>query len=341
MASNPKLEFYKFKLNPKDGTNKTFRNFAIEELGASEKISNDNAFKECFTHFIKTIETKHAKSEKKKKTITIIANAATNPYLSLKPSPIITKKIIAGVINGGPYDKDAIVSDIANKEDNSKLGRNKSVLLPYFVFVYLPPDHNEGFFAIHSNNSDETVTTIFRSYIANLFTGSNYYKAIPEAFCPESFQDEFKTGAIIKNVAFSTTVVDSTHSTDPIKSLLKEYTIRIEATPKDKSISIKEASKVIDFFKAKIFKTKKDKEIRLEDFSDQKLTAQNDTTKKTKVFEFDKRDNEFVPVVLLNGRVTITNDTPDFTELKTFCVNLFEDEILRELRPDLNATKSN
>jgi hypothetical protein len=288
MASNPKLEFYKFKLNPKDSKSRTFRNFAIEELGADEKVSNDNAFKECFTHFIQTIETKHAKSEKKKKTITIIANAATNPYLSLKPSPIITKKIIAGVINGGPYDKDAIVSDIADKEDNSKLGRNKSVLLPYFVFVYLPPDHNEGFFAIHSNNSDETVTTIFRSYIANLFAGNNYYKAILEAFCPESFQDEFKDGAIIKNVAFSTTVVDNTLSKDPIKSLLKEYTIRIEATPKSKDISIGEASKVINFFRSKIFKTKKIKKLNSRIFLNRSLQLKTTQPRKQKCLNLIK-----------------------------------------------------
>jgi hypothetical protein len=45
--------------------------------------------------------------------------------------------------------------------------------------------------------------------------------------------------------------------------------------------------------------------------------------------------------VLLKGRVKITNDTPDFAELKTYCINIFEDEILKELRPDLDAVKSN
>ena len=189
MASNPKLEFYKFQLNHSDGKKKTFRDFAIEELKADKAVSNEDAFKMCFAHFIKTIETKHAKSDKKKKTITIIANPKTNPYLSSKPAPNIKKHTISGVINGGPYDKDAIVSDIANKEDNSTLGRNKSILLPYFVFVYLPADYHQGFFAIHSNSADESVTTIFRSYMSNLFAGSSYNKAIPEAFCPQSFQD--------------------------------------------------------------------------------------------------------------------------------------------------------
>lgn len=339
MASNPKLEFYKFKLTPKEGKDKTFKDFAISELKADKAITNEEAFKMNFAHFIKAIETKHAKSETKKKTITIISNAKTNPYLASKPSPTVKKNIIAGVINGGPYDKDAIVSDMADKEDNSKLGRNKSILLPYFVFVYLPSDYDEGFFAIHSNSSDESVTIIFRSYISNLFSGLNFNKAILEAFCPLSFQDEFRKGAVIKNVTFSTTVTDNSHSTDPIQKLLSQYNIKIEATPKSKRISINDASKVVDYFKKKMFKTKTDSELKLDEFKDKTLTAKNEVTNKTKVFELEKKDNPFVPIVPLEGRIKIVNGTPDFEELKTFCMNIFESEILNEIRPDLNATK--
>lgn len=341
MASNPKLEFYKFHLNSIDGKKKNFRDFVIDELKADKSVSNEDAFKMCFEHFIQTIETKHAKSEKKKKTITIIANPKTNPYLSSKPTPNIKKQTISGVINGGPYDKDAIVSDIGNKEDNSKLGRNKSILLPYFIFVYLPSDYHQGFFAIHSNSSDESVTAIFRSYISNLFTGKKYNKAILETFCPQSFQDEFKKGAVIKNLTFSTTIIDNTHSTDSIQNLLQEYSIKIEATPKGKgrSIPIGSGQKVIDFFEKKLFKTKKDKELSLQQFTNKKLVVENDITKKTKVFQWDKKDDEFVPTVLLTGRVKIKDGTPEFGELKDFCHNIFESEILDEIRPDLNAKK--
>jgi len=339
MATNPKLEFYKFQLVSKEGKEKTFRDFAIEELSGNRAITNDEAFKLCFMHFIQTLESKHAKNDKKKKTITIIENSKTNPYLHLKPIPIIKKNLITGVINGGPYDKDAIVSDLANKEDNTKLGRNKSVLLPYFILLYLPTDYSQGFFAIHSNSTEETVTTIFRSYVSNLFSGNNYYKAIPEAFCPKSFQNEFKKEAIIKNLTFSTTVIDNTHSTDPIRNLLKEYNIKIEATPKRKSISITEAQKVLDFFKKKVFVAKKDKPIELDDFNSKKLVVENDVTKKQKVFEWSAKDNEFVPAVFLEGRVKIVDGTPDFEDLKTVCINIFESEILNEIRPDLNVSK--
>lgn len=344
MAFNPKLEFYKFQLKSSDGNTKTFRDFAIEELKGAKSISNDDAFKKCFEHFIKTIGKEHAKSPTKKMTITIIDNPRTNPYIKLKPSPTINKHIIAGVINGGPYDKDAIVSSIANKEKNRKLGRDNSILLPYFVFIYLPSDYHEGLFAIHSNSVEESVTAIFRSYISNLFRGDNYNKAILQPFCPQSFQDEFRKGAIIKTINFSTTIVENTHSTDPIQQLLQEYTIRIEATPKDRrenAIPLSEAKKVFNFFEKKIFKSSKNKEVTLDNFTEKSVVAENDVTKNTKVFQLNQEDDNFVPVVKLQNRIRIIDGSPDFEELRKYCLEIFENEILTEIRPDLNAKKIN
>lgn len=341
MAATPKLEFYKFRLAHKDGKKMTFRQFAIDQLKGSRTISNDEAFKLCFNHFISEIETKHSKSEKKNKTITLISDAKANPYLKFKPTPLVAKNLIVGVINGGPYNKDAIVSDINNRNDISKLARSKAVLLPFFILVYIPSDYHEGLFAIHSYGVDDNVTGLFRSYISKLFSGPNFNQAIPESFCPKSFQDEFRKDAIIKNISFSTTVLDNTHTTDPIKNLLKEYKIKIEAIPKSKKkISITDSSKVLDYFKNALFMPKKDKELALNDFDSKKLTVENEVTKRPKVFEWNTKDNDFAPAVYLEERVKIDNGVPDFQELKKLCLNLFEDEILHEIRPDLNVTKA-
>ncbi|GAL81070.1 hypothetical protein JCM19274_2244 [Algibacter lectus] len=137
MAENPKIEFFRIQLKPKSKKKeKTFRDFAIEELRGDAGINNDDAFKLCFNHFISKIQIGHSKNPKHKKTITIISDPKTNPYYSLKPTPNIKKNFISGVLNGGPYDKDAIVSNIADKADNAKLGRDKSILLPYYVFFF-------------------------------------------------------------------------------------------------------------------------------------------------------------------------------------------------------------
>lgn len=343
MAENPKIEFFRIQLKPKSKKiEKTFRDFAIEELEGDSEIDNNDAFKLCFNHFISKIQIGHSKNAKHKKTITIISNPDTNPYFSLKPSPKISENIISGVLNGGPYDKDAIVSNIANKSDNSKLGRDKSILLPYYIFIYLPSDHSEGFVAIHSNSVEETVTHILKRYISNLFSGSNFFQAKLYPYVPQSFQDEFKDGALIKNMSFSSTVIDNTTpSSNPINNILNEYDINIQITPKKTQISILDSSKLLKFINKMVFTKNDNEDVKLERFKKKKFTAKNQVTKKEKVFEWNSKDHSFQPTIYLKGRVTLNDGTPDFKELNELCTNLFEDEIISELRPDLNVSKFN
>lgn len=343
MAENPKIEFFRIQLKPRSKKiEKTFRDFAIEELNGDPEIDNNDAFKLCFNHFISKIQIGHSKNAKHKKTITIISNSKTNPYFSLKPSPKINKNIISGVINGGPYDKDAIVSNIADKADNSKLGRDKSILLPYYIFIYLPSDHSEGFVAIHSNSVEETVTHILKRYISTLFSGSSFFQAKLHPYVPQSFQDEFKDGALIKNMSFSSTIVDNTApSSKPINHILNEYDINIQITPKKTQISILDSSKLLKFINEMVFTKNDSKDVKLKRFKKKKFTAKNQITKKEKVFEWNSKDHSFQPTIYLKNRVKIDNGTPDFKELDKFCTNLFEDEIMSELRPDLNVSKFN
>jgi len=341
MATNPKLEFFRFKLNHKTNKFKTFRDFAIEELKGAKSISNEDAFKLCFEKFMSAFDKDYAKDEKRKKAITVISHAEVNKHLDKKPAFSSSKSIIFGVINGGPYGKERIVSDIGNKNDSSNLHQNKTVMFYYYIFVYLPPEHNEGFFMIHSNGNDETVTAIFRDYVTSLFKGSDYNKAAPESFSPKSFQDDFKKDAIIKSLIFSTSVIDDTHNQDPLSTLLKVYNLKIEIAPKSgKKIKFTSAQQLLNFFSEKLFNTG-NKGIALKDFSQTKLSTENEVTKIPKVFEWNTRDNDFVPVVHLHGLVKMMPDeTPDLAAMKDFCLDLFENQILKELRPDIYGTKN-
>ncbi|MBI3136063.1 MAG: hypothetical protein HYZ14_15405 [Bacteroidetes bacterium] len=338
--ANPKLEFYRFTVTSKEGQRKTFRQFAIDELGAKKSDSNDDIFKHCFKHFVKELEAKHSKDEKKKKTITIVSK--NNPYLSKKPTLMTNKKIIAGVINGGPYDKDAIVSDIADKEANEKLGRNKSVLLPYFIMLYLPPEHFEGIFAVHSHSREDSISKIFKGYVAKLFQGKKHDLPEPVAFCPKAFQNEFRQGATIQSMAFSNTYVGDMHEKSPFKANLSQFKIEIIATPQDKSVPISKASEFLDFLKTNVFKWDKSGETKLSGFPEKKFTVKNSVTGNKKIFEWNSKDNEFVPAIYLKDKgITFHNDVPDFEELKKYCIKIFEEIVLREIRPDLNVTKIN
>lgn len=338
--ANPRIEFYRFTLNPKTDERKTFKDFAKDELKAQPNETSNETFKRCFSHFISDLQNSHATNATRKQTLTVIPKKKFNPYLDLKPTLSTQRSVISGVINGGPYDKEAVVSNIADNEDNSSLGRDKSVLLPYFVFLYVPQDYNSGYFAIHAYSQADNITALFKNYVSKLFAGRKYKNAIIESFAPMSFQKEFKEGAVIQSLGFTTTLIETMSSTDPIIRMLKQYNIKIEAVPKNKDIPIGEAAKVFDFFKRKMFKKQGNQEVKLEEFDSKKLVVKNDVTQKPKTFEWNTRDNEFAPTVYLENRVKIVDGVPDFKELKKFCDNLY-DEILPEVRPDLtNVAKA-
>lgn len=341
MAINPKLEFYRFTLNHKKKDFKTFRDFAIEELKAGKNPSNEKVTEVCFKHFIQSLKTDFAKDDKLKKKICFEKKKSINKHFDKGPSFNSSDHTIFGVINGGLYGRDRIISNNDDEDDSFPLDLNKSVLQYYFFYLYIPSDHNEGFFMIHSNGKEETITNIFRSYITNIFRGNNYNKAQPTEFCPKSFQDEFLKGAILKSMSFKTTFMDDLHTTDGISKLFQHYDIKIEAVPKSKDITGTAAEGFLSKLQAKLFGTK-NKEKKLEDFDETKMVLESDISGSTKTFEWNTKDNDFVPVVYLKGRVDKKNadGTPDFEELKSYCNTIFTDEILPEIRPDLYVTKA-
>lgn len=341
MAINPKLEFYRFTLNHKKEDFKTFRDFAIQELKAGKNPTDEKVVEACFKHFIQSLKSDYAKDDKLKKKICFEKKKSINKHFDKGPAFNSSDYTIFGVINGGPYGRESIISNNDDEDDSTSLGINKSVLSYFYFLAYLPANHNEGFFMVHSNSKEESITNIFRGYISNLFRGNNFNKPKAEEYCPHSFQEEFKKGAILKSMSFKTTFMDELHTTDGISQLLQHYDIKIEAVPKNKEITGTVAESFMSKLQAKLFGSK-DKERKLKDFDETKMVLESDITGSTKTFEWNTKDNDFVPVVYLKGRVNKTNvdGTPDFEELKQYCARIFEDEILPEIRPDLYVTKA-
>lgn len=340
MAINPKLEFFRFTLNHKKGNDKTFKDFAIDELKASKSVTSEKTVVLCFKHFIASLTKNFAKDDKLKKKVCLEKKKSINIHINKQPNLDSAKHIIHGVINGGPYGRDRILSNNDDENESEKVGQNKAVLLYFYFFLYIPPDHGEGCFIIHSNSSEETITNIFRNFISNVFRGSNYNKPTITPFCPTSFQEEFKKGALLRSMTFKNSFIDSIHSTNALETNFQSYDIKIEIIPNKKDITVEVANDFKNYFSKKLFGTK-DKEKKLQEFSQTKIKTENELTNATKVFEWNARDSEFVPVVYIGERIEKKNldGTPDFIELDEFCINLFNDEIFKTLRPDLNATK--
>lgn len=342
MASNPKLEFFRFKLNAKGDEFKTFRDFAIEQLKVSKTATDEKITEACFKHFIQSLKSDYAKDDSLLKKICFEKKKSINLHHDKGPSFNSSDFTISGVINGGTYGRDRIMGNNDDEDDSSSVGRNKAVLLYFFFFAYLPPDHNEGFFMIHSNSKEESVTVLFRNYMTHIFRGGAFLKAIADEFCPKSFQDEFKNGALLKSMTFKTSFIDDVPNRDAISELLRSYDIKIEATPRSKDVPGTAAQAFFERLSAKVFGTK-EREKTLNNFDKTTIVLESDITSGSqKTFEWNTKDNDFVPVVYLAGRVTDTNadGTPEFSKLKTYCETIFKDEILPEIRPDLNVTKS-
>jgi hypothetical protein len=340
--ANPKIEFFRFQLKPKKDDFKTFREFAIDELKVGLKSNNETVLKSLFKHFIESLEMEFAKDERIKKRITLIKKSNVNQYLSKRPVFNSANNTIYGVINGGPYGRDRILSDIDDQEDSSSLGQKKAVLQYFYFLLYLPTDHNEGCVIIHSNGSDESITKLFKRFIGHLFKGNNFNKVVCNPFCPKSFQEEFKKGATLQSLFFKSTFLEEIHTTDGMSKMMDQYDIKIEAIPKNKTISVTKASQVLDFLSKKFFGSSK-KTKSLGDFETTKMVAENSITDSKKTFEWNAKDNEFVPVIYLNGRISKFNldGTPDFDELDELCKNYFKDEVLPEIRPDLYVSRAN
>jgi hypothetical protein len=181
---------------------------------------------------------------------------------------------------------------------------------------------------------------MFKNYIADIFRGDKYNKAITVVYSPKSFQKEFKKNAVLGSFTFKTSVLDKKHTETGVKDFFPEYDIKIEAIPKNKDVSIEHGENIWKVLSKNIFGNKKNTE-ELNEFDESSISVRNIINNSTRTFEWSNKDSEFVPVVYLDDRIRSKNEdgTLAFDELEKFCSTIFKDEILPEIRPDLYAKK--
>lgn len=337
MALRPKLEFYTLKLVSKNLEYKTFRDFAIEELYQRRPCSDAQIMNKLFDHFMNGLVTDIAKDRRIKKQLKLI-KTASNKHLANRPVVNVQKNIIYGVINGGRFGRDGMMSDSsANAEDANAFGKNKTILRYYYFLLYLPLDHSEGCFIIHSNSKEETITDMFKVYIERLFKGGNYKRPALNIFCPKSFQEEFQNEAIIKSLEFSNTYRDEVFTDEGMRTYQQSYDVKIEIKPKDGDIPLTAKSKLGNLLRQLGFSRHKHNTDRLTNFDRKKMTLNSPSSKTDRTFDFDDENLNVIPVVYLEERIKHYNDddTPEFNELNQLCQNLFQNKVLPEIRPDL------
>ena len=341
--ANPKIEFFRFKLKHKKEENKTFRQFMLDNGKCLNKDKDELIFANLYKYFMNELNNDFAQSDSIKKVMTLISNKGRriiNKHWDERPQPDFANNIIAGVINGGSYGKERIVAKLSKKDEANNLSVDQSVLQYYYIFLYLPLEHDEGFFMIHTDSANESISNFARKYISDLFSIGDYQKPTMRIFAPKCFQDEYRKGAVIKNMSSQTTYVDNQIENDnPIKEVMGDYDVKISITPKgdgDKSLGILNGIKnyigSLNFGKQNHTK-------QLVEFDRCTVCIRNENTKASKTFDWNMRDSEIAPVVYLSDKVTINNDgTVNLVALHIYCKNLFDNLILKELRPDLYAS---
>lgn len=334
--ANPKLDFFRFKLKHKSGEEKTFRDFMLECGKCKQQDTDFKIFNKLYEYFMKELNADFAKNESIKKVMTLISNKI-NKHWDEQPRPEAGKYIIAGVVNGGTYGKDRIVSKLGKKDDTKKLSEDQPVLQYYYIFLYLPLDHNEGFVMMHTDSADESISNFARKYIADLFTIGDYQKPLMRIFVPQIFQEEYRKGAVISSMTFKTTYVDNQiEDDDPIKDMMEDYDVKISITPRGKGEKGLDRMKQLrDYLLCRSFGADSYSK-RLGEFDKCTVNTVNKSTKSSKTFDWNMREAELTPVVYLKDKVNIKDDgTVDFVGLDKYCKDLFETQILQELRPDL------
>jgi hypothetical protein len=156
-------------------------------------------------------------------------------------------------------------------------------------------------------------------------------------FCPKSFQQEFEAGAIIKSVEYGNTYLEDIYTDEGILSYSQLYDVKIEIKPRQGNILLSEKLKFSKLLQRLGFTREQHNTDKLKDFNSKRMTLNSPFSKSDRTFDFDDENLNVIPVVYLEGRIQNYNDddTPDFRELNTLCQNLFHDEILPEIRPDL------
>lgn len=341
----PKLEFFRFSLKHKSKNAKTFRDFMLETNKCNNLDTDEVIFSKLYEYFMVKLKTDFAMNDQQKKCITLIQNPVgrtINKYWDLRPQAQNDRCIITGVLNGGTYGKERILTNILDKHEVDSLLYNQPVLQYYYIFAYFPLDSTEGFFMVHTDSAQESISNFMRKYVSDLFKQGDFLKPEMVIYAPKAIQDKFREDAHITSLSFKTTMIgDRFEENDPIKNELSEYDVSIIIKPKkDKNISMTLAERFRAYFVPKMFGTRENPHT-LEQFEDCRLSARNEEMKSTKIFKWNTKEAEFAPVVYLTDEMIRFNEdgTPDFASLAEFCNELFLNVVLPELRIENNVER--
>lgn len=296
-------------------------------------------------YIVSALATDDAKEEAIKKQLRLVKSKA-NIHKEHAPAVDADNHLIYGVINGGRFGRHGMMGDAqADAAADDKVvafGKEKTILRYYFFLLYLPLNHNEGFFAIHSNSKEETVTDMMKTFVRRLFKGDGYISPRLYQYCPKVFREEFIQESYLKEMVFRDTVADKIFTPDTMHHEDDIFDIEVKIRPRSKALVPDE--NVFNRIMKRLGLSRPGGTYTLDTFRSIKAKVNNPYSESDRSFEINSESiDDIVPVVYLDNRIKKYNDdnTPDFGELSEFCRKMFLESILPEIHPDRQQHENN
>jgi hypothetical protein len=323
MARTPKLEIYNFKLKPHKASEfKTFQDF-INDNGIDVTKTKKDSTHKLFQYVISEIENGKEYEDKATEKKLRLFNKSKLKALNKGVSMHSENSYFEGIIGGGSYGIERIKIKTADNDTDELIEIGDTIYEPFYILLHTPLDSNKGLLFVQTY-ADEGISKTVRSFVRQIFSGDKYYNAEINAWYPKYLIDQCNAGKEIQKLIYTKTILQNRIATNPLQEEETEFTVKVIITPNSKNeFSKKNEKGLFGTFSEYAFKTKLG-QFLLKDFKPQ-VSATTNEFKTPRIFDIDGK-NELKPVILLenNGISINKKGTPDFEELKKFCIDLFE-----------------
>ena len=213
MAHEPKLSAYIIKLKSIGrGIEKTNRNlFRTIIQNNDENLDDSYIFLEICSRFIKDIDTeKMYADELNKKSMTAnqldLEESSVNPNINFHSE----KHIIEGIVEGGKYGKRRKKTSTANKKNKDDVTEDDAITDDFYFLIYTPLESDKSVLMIQSY-TDDNIDSVMKKFWKNFLSYPAVFKEPSiTKFIPTNIIDDFKDGATVSTLTYTTEVPSST-----------------------------------------------------------------------------------------------------------------------------------
>lgn len=330
MAHEPKLTAYVLQLKPRTNhVENSNRNLFKNKIGeaTNDDLTDSYIFTEIFSHLINRLDTDEMYTDSQSKKCmtayqTDIEDENVNPNIVVHSQNFI----IEGKIEGGAYGKKRNKTETSNKNNKSEVSENDAITDDFYFLLHSPLNSNKSVLLVQSY-SDDSIDSVVKKFFINFFSHPLLFsQASLKKYIPRRIIEDFKTGATVSSLTYSTQVPSQTLLGSTVRMNNESFKITVKIEPIEENISYEEfglAVRSIDEMNVS--------DIPLRDFNNRKGNLSDSSTGKTTPFELSS-SFDIKPNIILSKYISIEHNESDFERIKDFCLEILE-EMKQEIYP--------